>query len=47
MTPKPTALIIGAGIGGIATAGRLARQGYDVTRSFEAVTASTLVRPCS
>jgi len=31
MKPKPTALIIGAGIGGIATAGRLARQGYDVT----------------
>lgn len=28
---KPTALIIGAGIGGIATAGRLARKGYEVT----------------
>ncbi len=28
---KPTALVIGAGIGGIATAGRLARNGYDVT----------------
>jgi phytoene desaturase len=28
---KPTALVIGAGIGGIATAARLARNGYDVT----------------
>lgn len=28
---KPTALIIGAGIGGIATAARLAKNGYDVT----------------
>jgi phytoene desaturase len=28
---KPTALIIGAGIGGIATAARLAKHGYDVT----------------
>src|SRR5215212_7832876 len=28
---KPTALVIGAGIGGIATAGRLAKNGYDVT----------------
>lgn len=28
---KRTALVIGAGIGGIATAGRLARNGYDVT----------------
>src|SRR5829696_2763579 len=28
---KKTALVIGAGIGGIATAGRLARNGYDVT----------------
>ena len=31
MTNKPTALVIGAGIGGIATAGRLARNGYSVT----------------
>jgi phytoene desaturase len=31
MTHKPTAIVIGAGIGGIATAGRLARNGYDVT----------------
>ena len=31
MSTRPTALIIGAGIGGIATAGRLARSGYDVT----------------
>jgi phytoene desaturase len=28
---KPTALVIGAGIGGIATAARLAERGYDVT----------------
>jgi phytoene desaturase len=28
---KPTALVIGAGIGGIATAARLAKHGYDVT----------------
>src|SRR5688572_26958993 len=28
---KRTALVIGAGIGGIATAGRLAKNGYDVT----------------
>ena len=28
---KPTALIIGAGIGGIATAARLAKHGYEVT----------------
>jgi phytoene desaturase len=31
MTQKPTALVIGAGIGGIATAARLARNGYNVT----------------
>ena len=31
MTRKPTALVIGAGLGGIATAGRLARNGYRVT----------------
>lgn len=31
MTHKPIALVIGAGIGGIATAGRLARSGYEVT----------------
>jgi phytoene desaturase len=31
MTEKPTALVIGAGIGGIATAGRLARNGFNVT----------------
>ena len=31
MSQKPTALVIGAGIGGIATAARLARNGYDVT----------------
>ena len=31
MANKPSALVIGAGIGGIATAGRLARNGYDVT----------------
>jgi len=28
---KPTALVIGTGIGGIATAARLAKNGYDVT----------------
>ena len=28
---KQTALVIGAGIGGIATAARLAKNGYDVT----------------
>ena len=27
---KPTAIVIGAGIGGIATAARLAKNGYDV-----------------
>jgi phytoene desaturase len=31
MTYKPTALVIGAGIGGIATAARLAKNGYAVT----------------
>ncbi len=31
MPHKPTALVIGAGIGGIATAARLAKNGYDVT----------------
>jgi phytoene desaturase len=31
MTTKPSAIIIGAGIGGIATAARLARNGYRVT----------------
>lgn len=31
MTTQPTAIVIGAGIGGIATAGRLARNGYQVT----------------
>ena len=31
MIKKPTALVIGAGIGGIATAARLARNGYSVT----------------
>ncbi|MFZ5820364.1 MAG: phytoene desaturase family protein [Chloroflexota bacterium] len=31
MKRKPTAIVIGAGIGGIAAAGRLARNGYDVT----------------
>jgi len=31
MNQKPTAIVIGAGIGGIATAARLARNGYSVT----------------
>lgn len=31
MTSKPTAIVIGAGIGGIATAARLAKNGYSVT----------------
>jgi phytoene desaturase len=31
MCSRPTALIIGAGLGGIATAAHLARSGYDVT----------------
>ena len=31
MAKKPTAIVIGAGIGGIATAGRLAKQGFAVT----------------
>ena len=31
MIPNPSALVIGAGIGGIATAARLARRGYRVT----------------
>ncbi len=31
MTQKPTAIVIGAGIGGIATAARLAKNGYSVT----------------
>lgn len=31
MTRKQTAVVIGAGIGGIATAARLAKNGYDVT----------------
>ena len=31
MNNKPTAIVIGAGIGGIATAARLAKNGYDVT----------------
>jgi phytoene desaturase len=31
MTTQPTALVIGAGLGGIATAARLARAGYQVT----------------
>ena len=31
MSSHPTALVIGAGIGGIAAAARLARNGYQVT----------------
>jgi len=31
MPNKPTAIVIGAGIGGIATAARLAKSGYEVT----------------
>src|SRR5512140_3325497 len=31
MMKKPKAVVIGAGIGGIATAARLARNGFDVT----------------
>jgi phytoene dehydrogenase-like protein len=31
---KQTALVIGAGIGGIATAARLAKNGYDVKLSI-------------
>jgi len=31
MTNKPTAVVIGAGIGGIATAARLAKNGFEVT----------------
>ena len=31
MTSKPNAIVIGAGIGGIATAARLARSGFQVT----------------
>ncbi len=31
MVKKPTAIVIGAGIGGIATAGRLAKNGFSVT----------------
>src|SRR5512145_3137567 len=31
MANRPTAIVVGAGIGGIAAAGRLARNGYDVT----------------
>ncbi len=31
MAKKPSAIVIGAGIGGLATAGRLARNGYEVT----------------
>jgi phytoene desaturase len=31
MPDRPTAIVIGAGIGGIATAARLARNGFDVT----------------
>ena len=31
MNQKPTAIVIGAGIGGIVTAARLAKNGYDVT----------------
>ena len=30
-TARPEVLVIGAGLGGIATAARLARQGYGVT----------------
>lgn len=31
MSVKPQAIVIGAGIGGIATAARLAKNGFDVT----------------
>jgi cation diffusion facilitator CzcD-associated flavoprotein CzcO len=31
MSAKPQAIVIGAGIGGIATAARLAKNGFDVT----------------
>lgn len=31
MGDRPRAIVVGAGLGGIATAGRLARSGYDVT----------------
>src|SRR5512133_1232072 len=31
LKPRPTALVIGAGLGGIAAAARLARSGYQVT----------------
>ena len=31
MTSQKTAVVIGAGIGGIAAAGRLARKGFQVT----------------
>ena len=31
MTKKPSAIVVGAGIGGIAIAGRLACNGYEVT----------------
>jgi len=30
-TKKPTVLIVGAGVGGVATAARLAKAGLDVT----------------